>query len=338
MDAEIWQQLLSFESRDVISRWFEKIHGRQLSARRAKEINAAAKQAREYFRNASSADYSVRPLLTFYGVASLSRSLLLLLQSHNGEEVLTKGHGLETVGWSSVITDANGLSNALDLKVKTCGGLFYDLLVRTKNRTSIHVRSSAVDWRISYDVPESGDEISLGDLFARIPDLEKDYEHASDDAKYAWVHDVTFNPEAGFTVRVNDKNFLKFKEVYDACGYTSVSENGMYAVTGDAKIFESQLPLFIHTYIQKNFGAIPRLYLTSPFQSGARYSQLCITYIVSYIIGMLVRYYPTQWISLIQGEKGDKWWPSINRAQQFVEKSYPELVVELLMDILNTQL
>ena len=46
MQHETWQQLLSFESRDLVSMWFKKIHGRELNARRAKEITAAAKQAR----------------------------------------------------------------------------------------------------------------------------------------------------------------------------------------------------------------------------------------------------------------------------------------------------
>lgn len=88
MDQEIWHQLLPLESRDITKKWFSIIHGRELNTRRTKEINAAAKQAREYFRNASKADYSVRPLLTFYGVASLSRSFLLLLKRDGGEEKL----------------------------------------------------------------------------------------------------------------------------------------------------------------------------------------------------------------------------------------------------------
>ena len=50
---------------------------------------------------------------------------------------------------------------------------------------------------------------------------------------------------------------------------------------------------------------------------------------------MVVRYYPTQWMALIQSEKGDTWWPTINRAQHFVEVSYPELVIELIQDILD---
>ena len=83
---------------------FQRIHERQLNARRAAEINSASRQAREYFRNAGVSDYSVRPLLTFYGVASLSRALLLLMKRKGGEECLAAGHGLETLGWRDVMS------------------------------------------------------------------------------------------------------------------------------------------------------------------------------------------------------------------------------------------
>ena len=56
---------------------------------------------------------------------------------------------------------------------------------------------------------------------------------------------------------------------------------------------------------------------------------------VSYVLGMLVRYYPTHWMSLTKGDKGDEWWPTINRAQQFVEQSFPELVIELISDVIK---
>ena len=92
---ETWQRLLGLESRDVVQLRFHRIHARELNARRAGEINAAARQAREYFRNAAASDYSVRPLLTFYGIACLSRALLLLMKAKGGEECLPHSHGLE---------------------------------------------------------------------------------------------------------------------------------------------------------------------------------------------------------------------------------------------------
>jgi hypothetical protein len=59
MRHDTWQKLIALESRDAIAKWHQEITGRELSARRAKEITSAAKQAREFFRNATAADNSV---------------------------------------------------------------------------------------------------------------------------------------------------------------------------------------------------------------------------------------------------------------------------------------
>src|ERR1051325_11092974 len=251
---EVWQQLLSLESRDATSQWFARIHSRELNARRAKEINAAAKQAREYFRNAGEAAHSVRPLLTFYGVACLSRSLLLLLKANGGEEGLTPSHGLETV-----------------------------------------------DWHLCYDVPQVGGEVTFDELCARIPDLQKDYMTTAGSTVYSPISEMTFSDKDGFRAEIKETSFTNMRTFYEACGYTVTS----HSIAADTKTFEQHVPLFVHSYIHKSFGSIPQLYLTIPFSSGARYSQLGITYMVAYILGMLVRYYPTHWMALIQSEKGD---------------------------------
>jgi FKBP-type peptidyl-prolyl cis-trans isomerase (trigger factor) len=49
MENEVWQQLLSLESRDIVQQWYMQINHKELNMRRAKEINSSSKQAREYF-------------------------------------------------------------------------------------------------------------------------------------------------------------------------------------------------------------------------------------------------------------------------------------------------
>ncbi len=337
MNNEAWQQLLSLESRDITQKWFNKIHNRELNTRRTREINSAAKQSREYFRNAANSNYSVRPLLTFYGVASLSRALLLLLKKSGGEEDLTASHGLETMAWGNILSGetSNGLQNLSNLKIRTCAGLFNDFVTHTNNQISMHANSSAVDWRLNYEKPELGGEFNVDDLFSRIPDLQKDYSNISGVRKYASINDMTYSEEAGFTAKVSAENFEQFSEAYENLGYGTVTEGDWVTLTCDSDTFKNNLPMFVHTYINKTFGTIPSLHLTEPFPSGERYSQLCLTYMISYILGMLVRYYPTHWMSLILGDKGDSMWPTINRAQQLVEHSFPELVIELIYDILK---
>ena len=326
---ETWQRLLALESRDVVQLRFHQIHARELNARRAGEINAAARQAREYFRNAAASDYSVRPLLTFYGIACLSRALLLLMNPQGGEECLTQGHGLETRAWQSVMNGgiAADLKRLGDLRIRRCAGLFTDFLKCTRNVTLLHINSGAVDGHWAYPEADPSVEISLEDLFSRSPDLWAD--HASiASPQYANVNELTYSGDKGHEVKLSGIGASEISSAYAELGYSIVGDPKSPTLTCDPDTAFREPPMFVHTYVQKMFGSIPNLRLAVPFPGGARFSQLCITYVISYALGMLVRYYPTHWISLINGGKGDLLWPTINRAQQYVEAAYPELVAE----------
>ena len=197
------------------------------------------------------------------------------------------------------------------------------------------MNSEAVDWRLCYAVPQLGEEVSLDELCARIPDLQKEYTAASETAMYSPINEMTFSDKEGFKAKVREDSFARFKSFYEQNAYIQTVASGWSTVTADANTFAKNIPLFVHSYVNKTFGAIPSLHLAAPFASGVYYSQLGITYMLAYILGMLVRYYPTHWIALIQSEKGDMWWPTINCAQHFIEVSYPELVIEMIRDILN---
>nr|WP_294916012.1 YaaC family protein [uncultured Neokomagataea sp.] len=340
MNAEIWQRLLMLESRDVVDRSYFKIHGRQLSARRSKEISAAARQAREFFRNAVGADFSVKPLLTFYGVASLSRSLTLIFRIENGEEGLSRGHGLETVQWSETLSKSvsNGLLSLGSLRVRTCKGLFADLIRETQNLLCVHANSAAVQGRLCYNIPPFGFEVSLLELLERLPDLSADAAALENSTRYAIVHNITFSKENGFCADVNAAGFERFRQSYEDAGFLITSNGTTATLTGSAELFSREQPQLIHTYIQKNFGLIPQIFIADYFKNRACLSQLSIVYLLSFFLGMLCRYFPTHWISLIQGEKGDAYWPILNRAQHCVEKAFPELVVEMLQYVLESEL
>jgi len=337
MQHEIWQQLLALESRDIVSTWFQQIHGRQLNERRSKEITASARQAREFFRNADRADNSVRPLLSFYGIASLARSLTLILRRDGGEECLTKGHGLETLDWSNQLSGELSVSlTALNgLRIRTCAGLFQDLVRQTKNRMPMHVRSSAVDWRFDYDQPTVGNEITFGALTSRIPDLQKEHKVLKVEALYAEINEISYTEKEGATIKVRAADAITFRQSYSDAGYR-IEENGDWANLKVAPhTFSSYKPQFMHTYVHKHFGTIPSLFITAPLPCQARYSQLSVTYVLAFFLGMLARYFPTHWVSLAQGNKGDALWPTLNRASSIVENTFPELVAEMLADILS---
>jgi hypothetical protein len=336
MNDKTWQHLLALESVDVVYDWHKKICNRELSTRRANEITSAAKQAREYFRNAANAANTVKPLLTFYGIASLARSTLLLLKPGSGEGSLVRGHGLETVDWSATLSGdlSTALSSIGNLKVRTSAGLFNDFVVHTDNRICIHARSSSVDWRLSYPQPSLGTEFKFEELFLRVPDLWRILSKSDTGQHFSLVNELSYSDTDGFIATVNSKQFEAFRDCYIDLGYVVEPAGQLTTVRCGSKAFETSLPQLMHAYVNKMFGSIPSLHIVRPIQKDVKLSELAIAYILSYFLGMLTRYFPTHWVALHTGMKGDGLWPTIHATQNYVEAVFPEMIMEFIQDSL----
>jgi hypothetical protein len=152
---------------------------------------------------------------------------------------------------------------------------------------------------------------------------------------YAHVITLTNDPDQGFQAKVNGEQFELFKEFYENSDYTLTDNGELCDLSCDSALFRSTTPLFVHSYILNSSVIIPNLYISKPFFENQYLSQIGMTYVTSYFLGMLVRYYPTHWVSMLRGEKGDEIWPTINRAQQCIESTYPKLVIELINDLLT---
>ncbi|WP_420360482.1 YaaC family protein [Agrobacterium vitis] len=74
-----WDFLLTYQSFELVKAEYKKRHGRQVNTRHSREIVASFAHERTYFSAAAGSDLAAKPLLPFYGVASLSRVLTLLL-------------------------------------------------------------------------------------------------------------------------------------------------------------------------------------------------------------------------------------------------------------------
>lgn len=334
---EVKQQLLQLESRDVVQKWFQIIHKRKINAIRIKEINFAAKQASEYLRNSQSADLTVRPLLTYYGINMLTRALVLLFKKNGGENSLKPGHGIVTKQWSQILLGTNiteSLNRIGALEVEICNGLFSELIDVTQNRTSIHISSSAVGWHINYPKPNIGNKLILDDILTRFPSLRTDLNNLELKEKYCHtISPISYTKIDGFKCQVYSK-FSLIEDVFSGMEYNIEKLGENYKLSCSSEVFIKNTPIFYHDYLDSPF-SIPQLYIVQPFDNNVYYSEIAITFLLSYYLGMLVRYYPTHWTSLVQGENGDIYWPILNRAQNYVENIYPELVLELINDILG---
>ncbi|WP_234191875.1 YaaC family protein [Pseudacidovorax sp. NFM-22] len=239
-------------------------------------------------------------------------------------------HGLTTLEWQKKLLGKipESLLGIEALEVQISSGLFFDLLQNTDNFICVHTRSSAVDWGISYDVPERGSTIRLGELLSKLPDVAS-YLPQDRARSTLPVGELTYSKENGFRASINASFELLKSWGWDE-GFSVTGTSNMASLTCSAKTFGEKTPQFTHAYVDKIFGSIPSLHIAAPFQSEVRYSQVAITYIISYFLGMLARYFPTQWTALYSGSKGDVLWPSISAAQRYVETTFPELIIELI--------
>ncbi len=337
MNSDVWQSLLNLESRDIVSDWFSTIHGRQLNARRAKEIIASARQGREYFRSASTASFAVRPLLAFYGSASLCRAFTLLHRRDAGEEGLTQGHGLEAVAWATTLSGdiSAALASINKLRVRACRGLFSDLVSETEAKRGIRIYDRTVFLPPSIVTEQQGKELAFEDILDRLPDISR-RGHDKSLKKRIRISDLVYAPESGVKITVyGSPDDLVCRE-YAAAGYHCALVEDKYSQDKKTVLhiedahLRNCIPQILDTRIARTISGNPSPYLTTKFFPDIQFSQIAVTYMLSFILGMLARYFPTQWNALMGGEKGDSLWPRINAAQTYIETALPELIVEAI--------
>lgn len=325
--SQVWYTLREFETRDITCRRYQIRHSRSLSASKANEISSNVVQAREYFQNAAGASFAVRPLLQYYGVSALSRALVLFLSTSMRESSIRPSHGLHTYRWRDVLAEGPKAIGALSVRVTK--GIFFDFLTATNNRFYFRSNSSKVNWSIGRDIPELNASFGFDEIVARIPEVAEQY-HAwtgcesqfmllralkvhSDNNQY----EVTANPL---------KSQLIVDDVFppDQCPNRTV-------VTGNSDLIVRYDRPFLPYFAQKSddvFG-IGEIVLYRPLDSLLYATPIAVCTIVSYTLGMLCRYFPSIWLALASSEKGDSAYPLITRLIDWIQSSFPAMVVDL---------
>ncbi len=176
-----WARLSLYESTDIVRDLFQKRHGRELAAEKAREIVSAVAQGREYFSAASDGGLLVRPLLQYYGVLSLSRALILVLSPNLRETSLPQAHGLGSVRWSQNL--ANDVRRPEDLEVIITKGTFLSLLESTDNSDLSGAYTGPYPNRLIFPRSRSSSELPgktfrFRQVLARITELRDVYERS----------------------------------------------------------------------------------------------------------------------------------------------------------------
>lgn len=326
-----WDTIANYEASDIVRARYQAKHTWQPNAAHSREISSPFTQARHYFESAKNADKTVKPLLMYYGVTSLSRGLVLFLTRKQRSSQLTPSHGLSILDWQSVLSKSN--PNFEDLKITVnSSGSFTDILRATDNRGLLRVGSSAVNHKTSEGIVTKGSIITFGELLTRLPELIGQLQFWQTPLCVpVQVEKISGSQESSITISRWVGAYVKEDLVIDIvgsghCELVSVDNTCIIVRTK----MDGTTSASITDLILTNSLGIGDLYLAKRYDSGAKLGKIAQLFAVSYILGMLVRYFPMSWSDLIHQRIDASALPTIFRVIDCIEILYPQIVVDFL--------
>lgn len=331
LNSKDWATIKNYQSHELVRRDYQRKHNREPNAAHTREICSPFIQAEQYFDSASSSDRTVYPLLLYYGVVSLTRGLTLFLSRGLREANLSPSHGLQIHEWREEF--AKTPPDIANLKIKTTqSGTLGELLKSTSNRSLLRNNSSGVNVKYDHAHSDVELEIAFGNLLARLPDISEQYNRWREKPGAARFN-VNSGQSTGSTVTVRKEEKIDrsaIELIFSDSGMTLKEENN------EALIYEGP----------NNYDALPRvtdkikgtafnmgigdLYLTQRFSKELDLSKIGLVFCISYVMGMLARYYPAQWLSLIHNQTNDGSLPTLLSALDFIESTYPQMALDFL--------
>ena len=335
MSNQEWHNISRFESYDLAKSWYQQTHQRQMNAAKTRQVNAFFIQGREYFKSASSSDLSVKPLLLYYGVLSLSRGAILLRNDSKKGESLAQSHGLKGVNWQGTLS--GGIKNILDLEIQAERGTFRELVESIPNVHQTHYfshqsKSKAV---LHHNLGEigfctTGEHLTLGDLLSRLKQTMHAFQGVTGrEPKWFLTTVTTYAPETHFllftrppdeVLRLVDKRSVTIQPMPKAWPNitTPIPQHGLVFRHQADAAHEARFPLFHETE-----GNEALMYGIADFPNGDKLNEFFKLYLTSFILGTLARYYPSEWMALLSGSPGDFSRPLIFQAIEAIESEFP---------------
>jgi len=328
--VDSWARLSLYESTDLVRGLFQQRHGRELNAEKAREIVSAVAQGREYFSAASEAGLLVRPLLQYYGVLSLSRSLILLLSQNLRETSLPQAHGLSSVGWGNAL--ASNSRRPSELLVKVSKGTFLSMLESTANSDVNSVFTGPYPNRIIFQRPRAVTGLlevtfTFHQVLARVSELRDIYErsfgHCASNYR-AFIFTLSAITQSDIDL-FNGRHGLPSEEQLRQ--ELVIPQDVELQSTAQHNFLPPELHLryrLLHPEGTNFIDMLPQIEnlpdgsasIVAPFAQGLSISRIGRFFLLSYFLGTLARYHPTSWLAIMQSrQKGDFMLPVIRELE-----------------------
>lgn len=317
------ERLLNYESSTLVRKKFEEFHGRELNAGKAQEIAASFAQARNYFTVAQTADRTVRPLLVYYGVLSFSRAIILFRSTKLRESGLAASHGLSIEGWGHELSRDDAKFEDLAVTVGH-SGTFRELAEATNNISFLRANSSKPNWRLEGDQIPPDTKVTIGEVASRIPEVAATVTRWLGPLRHLkFDHSQTTDKRAALRVGPN-VSMADVKEIFGEHFQLYEELHGYLYVNADPLGFTGAISDAVFIMQVGDVVVMPR------FSSEVMLSKLLVAFITSYMLGMLVRYFPSKWGGILYNRRFDESLPTLSALLRHIEDEYPRLTFEFL--------
>ncbi|MFC2152828.1 YaaC family protein [Bacteroidota bacterium] len=324
---KIWNELLGFETRDIVERYIKKRFNRKLSEERILQIASNFIQGREYFKSSQSSSITVRPLLQYYGVMALSKGLILSLDLYKTEAQLKGSHGLEVKNWKEILKKRD----FENIEITVRDGTFTELLEATQNKNYLRANSSHVNYGSSLKAPRNNDKLKLKKLIQYFPDLNSEYSSWLDETLHFAILNTLKNDFDNKKVIIELQGKVENKTIellfpIEYCPSKEITfEQGKTLLTFDECDWYPNITQRWHGAFDIGDACIiPTLH------NDIGLNLLGGIYMISYVFGMMARYHPSTWMALQRIEKGDKIYPFVHRILEFIDDKYPRIILDFL--------
>ncbi len=316
-------------SRELVANRYRIRHGLTANANKQKSMTTHISQGLEFFSSALNADITIKPLLQFYGVASLSRAVTIFLSPTQSEASLVEGHGLKTYGWGSKgsLSSGAGLSS---IAVQVCRGLFRDLSKATNQTEYFRVNSSRVNWTVQFEQPKQGVVLKLGDLLGLVPDLWSDH------TDWTHIEHIHFKMASVRKIKKDGRNQLEWI-IKPSASNEQLKALFLMEVNDTADGVESESRFTIPASVdfqpvQLNSGpfGIGDVLLAPPIKKDLALNGMSVLYSVSFIMSMLARYRLTDWLEVWSGGKGDSARPLFQHFMEHLQDRFPQVCADIM--------
>ncbi len=336
MEQSIWEHLSVYGSVDVVKQAYFRKHHRQLSAQKAIEITSHILQGRDYFEGVNHASQLTKPLLLYYGVLAFTRAVILFNDPRARETSLSSSHGLQIVGWQNTLS--LGLKYLPDLQVRFCRGSFSEFAFVTSNNQNVRAITLLGNRREEDLIAVAGTRdvstatLTLKDILERLPDLIEIYHRIYEELPRSYLCRAVFvTPPGALEINLRD---------FSGRAPTTQELKRHLALPDDARfsVFDKGENLYLHIdrlsrddmvdsfpYVVSSGS---KTFLLAPFSGGLKLSYFSLLFVASYMIGMMVRYFPTVWASLSRGINGDMVFPLLEASVNAVQRQFPVTLLE----------